>query len=82
MREPSGASSSRRYLPVSQPPVSGENGEKPSPRSAHSGSTSASAERSSRLYDDCTHSKRARPRTSLIQSARASRQASMLLAPM
>ena len=31
MREPAGGAWSRRYLPVSQPPESGEKGEKPRP---------------------------------------------------
>ena len=50
MRDPAGGASPRRYLPVSQPPASGLNGVKPSPRSAQSGRTSRSAPRSSSEY--------------------------------
>ncbi len=40
---------------MSHPPASGLNGVKPSPSSAHSGSTSRSASRSSSEYEFCTH---------------------------
>ena len=58
IRDPAGAGSPRRYLPVSQPPASGLNGVKPRPCSAQSGSTSRSASRSSSEYEFCTQSKR------------------------
>ena len=57
IRDPAGASSPRRYLPVSQPPASGLNGVKPRPCSAQSGSTSRCGSRSSSEYEFCTQPK-------------------------
>jgi len=64
MREPGGASSPRRYLPVSQPPASGLNGVNPRPSSAQSGSTSFSDSLSRSEYEFCTQPKEPAARAS------------------
>src|SRR5262249_13308033 len=51
IREPSGAAASRRYLPVSQPPMSGDGTWNQRPGSAQSGSTSSSTSRSRSEYE-------------------------------
>ena len=58
-------------LPVSIPPAIGLYGITPMRSSAHSGSSSRSIWRNSRLYRGCTDSKRARPSASLRPIARA-----------
>ncbi len=67
-----GGAASRRYLPVSQPPPSGDQAMTPMPCSRHSGSSSHSVLRTSRLYSGWRQSKRAQPRISLSMIARMS----------
>ena len=58
------------YLPVSQPPPSGDQGSSPSPLAEAAGTTSHSISRASRLYCGCSVTGRARPRNSARSTAR------------
>jgi hypothetical protein len=68
-REPSGAGSPRRYLPVSSPYASGKYGSSPTPTCSHAGTRSSSAERSYSEYLFCAETNGVVPAVYATQSA-------------
>ena len=75
MREPSGGSVSREYLPVRKPAPSGPHGIRPIPAARQNGRISTSIERSTSEYCGCSETNGAQPLRSCSETAHASSQA-------